>query len=253
MRMSLFGYATISLVLAAAIMPHDCLAQGAPPAQHCVPGQVWRDAFDGDGICVPPQRRDEVHRENALAARRVQAGGGAYGPDTCVQGYVWRATRPSDHVCVTPGSRDLVARENSGTAPVAPAAAQVAHVAHVAPVVRCDDLCMRELQAKQREIIEWRRRLAERQRALAVAKVEDRKRDRKAMEQLRAADEKFARENPGLGQSSSPSMGDSVSPIKRRIGEIEVALRAAELEAARLQARADGSAPAPAQAIAPNK
>jgi hypothetical protein len=29
----------------------------------CAPGYVWRDAYDGDGVCVPPERRDQVHAE----------------------------------------------------------------------------------------------------------------------------------------------------------------------------------------------
>ena len=30
----------------------------------CRSGFVWRDAFNGDGICVTPQARDRVHQEN---------------------------------------------------------------------------------------------------------------------------------------------------------------------------------------------
>ncbi len=31
----------------------------------CKPGFVWRDAFNGDGVCVTPQARARVHAENA--------------------------------------------------------------------------------------------------------------------------------------------------------------------------------------------
>ena len=224
MRMSLFGCATIALVLTAGFVPQVCYSQSNPPAQHCVPGQVWRDAFDGDGICVSPERRNEVHTENALAARRRQPGGGAYGPDTCLQGFVWRGTRPTDHVCVMNKSRDIVARENAGGA---------------VPASPCGGNCRQRAQDKQREIIALRRELAMKQQALAAAKEQE----RKDLDAMRAADEKFARENPGLGQSTQPSMVDNVSPIKRKINDIEVALRAAELESARLQAAAGGAAP----------
>jgi hypothetical protein len=31
----------------------------------CKPGWVWRDAFDGDAVCVNPVNRDKVHYQNA--------------------------------------------------------------------------------------------------------------------------------------------------------------------------------------------
>jgi hypothetical protein len=37
----------------------------------CRSGFVWRDAFDGDGICVTPQARDRVHQENRQHMSRV--------------------------------------------------------------------------------------------------------------------------------------------------------------------------------------
>jgi hypothetical protein len=38
----------------------------------CIPGLVWREAFDGDAVCVTPTRRAEVRHENLLAASRVR-------------------------------------------------------------------------------------------------------------------------------------------------------------------------------------
>ncbi len=71
----------------------------------CAYGLVWREATAGDYVCVTPPVREQTWQENALAASRVQPGGGPYGPDTCKSGYVWRGTSPSDHVCVTTSSR----------------------------------------------------------------------------------------------------------------------------------------------------
>ena len=78
----------------------------------CRQGYVWREAFPGDHVCVPPKSRAQAADDNSHARSRVQPGGGPYGPDTCRQGYVWREARPSDHVCVVPTTREQTAREN---------------------------------------------------------------------------------------------------------------------------------------------
>jgi hypothetical protein len=79
----------------------------------CKQGYVWREAFEGDTVCVTPARRTQVAADNAQAAARREPNGGAYGPNTCKQGFVWRVARPSDLVCVTPEERDRVAAENA--------------------------------------------------------------------------------------------------------------------------------------------
>jgi hypothetical protein len=92
----------------------DCsIRLPAPPygPASCRQGFVWRNAFDGDAVCVTPARQTQVRGENASAGS-TRAGGGASGPDTCKSGFVWRAARPSDLVCVTPQSRALVKSEN---------------------------------------------------------------------------------------------------------------------------------------------
>jgi hypothetical protein len=78
----------------------------------CISGYVWRDAKDGDGVCVTPDRRDQAHRDNAMADQR-RASGGAYGPDTCKSGFVWREAFEGDHVCVTPDVRDQAVQDNA--------------------------------------------------------------------------------------------------------------------------------------------
>ncbi|CCF16461.1 putative uncharacterized domain protein [Brevibacillus laterosporus GI-9] len=82
----------------------------------CKQGFVWREAYNGDFVCVRPEARQETALENALGPSRRQPGGGAYGPDTCKQGFVWREARPSDHVCVPPHRREQ-ARVDNGIAP----------------------------------------------------------------------------------------------------------------------------------------
>jgi hypothetical protein len=79
----------------------------------CLQGYVWREAFDGDTICVTPDRRAQILADNAAAAARRSPTGGAYGPDTCLPGFVWRVARPEDLVCVSPEERDRIAAENA--------------------------------------------------------------------------------------------------------------------------------------------
>ena len=71
----------------------------------CRSGFVWREAFPTDHVCVTPDTRAQAREDNALASRRVNPRGGAYGPDSCRFGYVWREADRSDHVCVTPEVR----------------------------------------------------------------------------------------------------------------------------------------------------
>jgi hypothetical protein len=78
----------------------------------CAQGYVWREAFSGDHVCVPPPSRQRAVDDNAASAGRRVAGGGASGPDTCIQGFVWREASPNDHVCVTPQTRADTKEEN---------------------------------------------------------------------------------------------------------------------------------------------
>jgi hypothetical protein len=236
--MSLFGCATLALVLASIVVPRASHAQQAaalsPP--HCTAPYVLREAYAGDRKCVMPPRRDAVRAENALAASRVAPGGGAYGPDTCISGYVWRNASPEDHVCVLPGSRDIAAQENAG--PVRPP--QPAQPARP-PLPACGtpDSCNRQAAVVRQRAAALRQRLAQRQRDLAGVNDER----RKAEAQLREEDAKWMRENPGLGRSSQPSIADNVTPITRDIRQIEAALKAAEQESAKLLAAARPPAP----------
>jgi hypothetical protein len=105
-RISVIAFA-IPLGLAAAV---DTAAAA------CKPGYVWRDAKDGDGVCVTPDDRAEAKKQNANADNNRQVGGGAYGPNTCRTGYVWREAFAGDVVCVTPFERDKAKKQNAESA-----------------------------------------------------------------------------------------------------------------------------------------
>ena len=77
------------------------LPGAAPP---CAQGFVWREAFRGDYVCVPPASRSQAARENSDPASA----------EPCRQGTVWREAGPSDHVCVPAARRSAVADENRG-------------------------------------------------------------------------------------------------------------------------------------------
>ena len=52
----------------------------------CRSGYVWREAFQGDTVCVKPGQRDQAAADNAAAASRIDPNG-AWGPQSCVQGF----------------------------------------------------------------------------------------------------------------------------------------------------------------------
>ncbi len=92
-----------------------CAIMVEPAAAGCKPGYVWRDAQDGDGVCVTPAERDEAKKQNANAANNRVVGGGAYGPNTCRNGYVWREAFGGDVVCVTPYEREKAKQQNANS------------------------------------------------------------------------------------------------------------------------------------------
>ena len=85
------------------------------PADACIEGYVWREAFSGDHVCVTDAERTRVRADNKAAASRIDPNGD-YGRDSCEQGFVWRGARPADHVCVTSEERDRVASDNAAAA-----------------------------------------------------------------------------------------------------------------------------------------
>jgi hypothetical protein len=75
----------------------------------CRSGFVWRDAKDGDGVCVTPDERDIAKKQNANARNNRAEGGG----NTCRSGYVWREAWVGDTVCVTPTERAAAKSQNA--------------------------------------------------------------------------------------------------------------------------------------------
>ena len=90
-----------------------CALLVEPAAAGCKPGYVWRDAQDGDGVCVTPAERAEAKLQNANAANNWVVGGGTCGPNTCRDGYVWREAFGGDVVCVTPHERAKAQQQNA--------------------------------------------------------------------------------------------------------------------------------------------
>jgi hypothetical protein len=71
-------------------------------------GYVWREAFDGDHVCVSPDTRERAKADNANAAELRWKKDN----DECVQGAVWRLANPEDHVCVSQDTREQTAQDN---------------------------------------------------------------------------------------------------------------------------------------------
>jgi len=88
----------------------------------CLQGFVWREVAAFDQVCVTPEDRATVRKENAEGASHT-AGSGAFGPSTCNPGFVWRdAIAPNampnydgDHVCVSPASRSREQQNNANS------------------------------------------------------------------------------------------------------------------------------------------
>jgi hypothetical protein len=82
----------------------------------CMSGYVWRNARDGDTVCVTTATRDTVAQQNVNPSANREPGGGAYGPDTCKQGSVWREAFDGDTICVTPAFRQQMWDDNAAAA-----------------------------------------------------------------------------------------------------------------------------------------
>jgi hypothetical protein len=106
--LKVFWAVIVAVVAVIVIAPQSTWAQDT-----CRQGFVWREAFQGDYVCVTPETRAQAAQDNSQASARRQPGGGASGPDTCLQGYVWREARPNDLVCVTPETRAQAASDNA--------------------------------------------------------------------------------------------------------------------------------------------
>ncbi|WP_053712778.1 hypothetical protein [Streptomyces sp. XY413] len=68
-----------------------------PGTNQCQSGYVYRDSYEGDGVCVTPEERDKWHKFNPNRQP---------GTNQCKSGYVWRDAWDGDDTCVTPKERD---------------------------------------------------------------------------------------------------------------------------------------------------
>lgn len=96
-----------TLVLATAAAFSTFMTAGVAEAAGCKSGYVWRDAKDGDGVCVTPAERAEAKQQNAAKAFTGTPSGG------CRSGYVWRDAWNGDGVCVTPFERSKAKQQNA--------------------------------------------------------------------------------------------------------------------------------------------
>jgi hypothetical protein len=108
----------------------DCAA-GTKTCQYgpsqCLSGYVWRDAWDGDAVCVTPDRRDQAHDDNAQAAARIDP---ACATAAQPQALANLAATPGSGGPGTPGATPVVAStEPMATAEVGPAPAQATQTA----------------------------------------------------------------------------------------------------------------------------
>ncbi|HEX4815227.1 MAG TPA: hypothetical protein VFV66_20990 [Nonomuraea sp.] len=113
MKHIVFGVAALAaagLTVSATAVPAS--AAGAPDT--CVSGFVWREARPSDHVCVTPQVREQVRRDNQVRLSRWVSG--PYGPHTCISGYVWREAFPGDDVCVTPAVHRQALADNAAAA-----------------------------------------------------------------------------------------------------------------------------------------
>ena len=99
--------------LFAIALPFAFVAVTGTALADCKNGYVWRDAKDGDGVCVTPQDRAEAKAQNANAENNRKVGGGPSGPNSCRDGYVWREAFAGDVVCVTPFEHQKVSDQNA--------------------------------------------------------------------------------------------------------------------------------------------
>jgi hypothetical protein len=92
--------------MASNLVPTVVFAQDYGP-DTCIYGYVWREAYEGDHVCVRPWVRQRARDDNAAAPSRILMNG------QCVYGYVWREANPDDHVCVRPDIRSKTWQQNA--------------------------------------------------------------------------------------------------------------------------------------------
>ena len=97
--MSRLVVALLSAVAAVAVVSVAFPAGARADPDTCKQGFVWREANPSDHVCVTPDMRQTIRRQNTdPTANQVP------GSNTCVSGFVWREAFDGDTVCVLPAS-----------------------------------------------------------------------------------------------------------------------------------------------------
>ncbi len=106
----------IAMALFAVAVPAPASAQPLPYGPDtCISGLVWREARQGDTVCVTPGFRDRTSLENSTPGANKNPNAGS-GPEACSQGYVWREAFDGDVICVTPAIRSENLAANAAAA-----------------------------------------------------------------------------------------------------------------------------------------
>lgn len=118
-------WSAIIASFAAGLLIITAQAQPSYDSYVCSPGYVWRDAFDGDLVCVTPQRYAQVQDENLHTSEHIDPNALANAFTNwhdCLPGYTWRLAGPHDkvdlnhqvdRVCVTIKAYDQATEENN--------------------------------------------------------------------------------------------------------------------------------------------
>lgn len=108
-----------ALALAALVVGSGFTPAVAEPLPYgpdtCIDGYVWREARDGDTVCVTPDVRAATKAQNADPSANKDPNG-AYGPESCASGFVWREAFDGDTICVTSAVRSATKADNAAAA-----------------------------------------------------------------------------------------------------------------------------------------
>ena len=94
---------SMAVLLLVALMGSAQTAHADPHPDACIEGYVWREAYHGDHVCVPPEVREQTARDNRLAHTRQMM------PPAAANG-AHAIERESAAVNSTPHSRPEMAR-----------------------------------------------------------------------------------------------------------------------------------------------
>jgi hypothetical protein len=107
---------------------------GAYGSNSCKQGYVWRNAFNGDAVCVTPNIRDDVAAENAAASSHVAQQQPARQPAQQSE-MVWKATGHGDTYNIVIDDGKTTQTLNAEALPFARTEVMTASSGHVYQIV----------------------------------------------------------------------------------------------------------------------